>query len=275
MTPSFSVTILGSGTSTGVPVVGCCCPVCTSPDLRNRRTRCSALLRWAGRTVLVDTTTDFRQQALREGLSAIDAVLVTHTHADHVNGIDDLRPFSFTADAPIPLYASPAALERLRRSFSYIFCESDDATVYRPRLHPSPLDGPFELFGRTVVPVPLVHGNGDALGYRVGPFAYLTDCNAIPAASASLLQGLEVLVIDALRYRPHATHFNIEQAIDAARRLGVRRTLLTHLGHDVDHARLAAELPEGIEVAYDGLRLEFPDEPPEAGSSLQQRQSTF
>ena len=276
MTPFLGVTILGSGTSTGVPVVGCRCPVCTSSDPRNRRTRCSVLLQWEGRTVLIDTATDLRQQALREEVSVIDAVLFTHTHADHVNGIDDLRPFNFAAGEPIPIYAAAAALESLRRSFGYIFCESDDETAYRPRLRPQPVTGPFELFGRTVVPVPLAHGHGESLGYRVGPFAYLTDCSAIPAASEALLQGLEVLVIDALRYRPHPTHLNINKATAAAGRLGARRTFLTHLSHDVDHMRLAAELPAGNEVAYDGLRLELPGRPPaEDRAALQGLQSTL
>ncbi len=260
---ALTLTILGSGTSTGVPVLGCACAVCRSPQAEDRRTRCSALLHWEGYRVLIDTATDFRQQALREGLTGIDAVLFSHTHADHLHGIDDLRTLA-PPDVAIPVYGAPAAVASIRRAFAYIF--SDDAEPgYRPRLALKAVDAPFALFGQTVIPVPLLHGAGTALGYRVGTLAYLTDCHAIPDASLPLLQGLDVLVIDALRFTPHFSHFNVAGAIAAARRLGARRTVLTHLGHDVDHHRHGAELPPGFEFAYDGQKLQVPL-PPAGGA---------
>ncbi len=249
-------TVLGSGTSTGVPVIGCRCPVCRSALPQNRRTRCSALLRWGGRSVLIDTATDFRQQALREGIDQVDAVLFTHTHADHVHGIDDLRTFTMRG-GNLPVYASAPALETIRRVFSYIFVDESEPG-YRPRLSLHTVHGPFALFGHEVVPVPLVHGHGEALGYRIGPLAYLTDCSAIPAASMALLAGLEVLVIDALRFTAHTSHLNIAGAVAAAQAIGARRTLLTHLSHEVDHFRHSAGLPAGVEFAYDGLQLRVP-----------------
>ena len=251
---NLTFTILGSGTSSGVPVPGCRCEVCQSHDPLNRRTRCSALLSYGNKNVLIDTATDLRQQVLREGLARIDAVLFTHTHADHVNGIDDLRPFNSLSGEPIPIYGSPACLGRLHRSFSYIFDDNPEPG-YRPRLLPREIHGPFELFGQLVTPLPLRHGSGESLGYRIGPLAYLTDCHAIPAATEELLAGIEVLVIDALRFRPHGTHFNIPQALEAAAHLGARRTFLTHLSHDVEHVRDSVQLPAGTEFAYDGLRL--------------------
>lgn len=256
MTGMLEVTILGSGTSTGVPMAGCRCAVCTSDAPENRRTRCSVLLSHEGRHVLVDTSTDLRQQALREGIDRIDAVLYTHAHADHLHGIDDLRPFN-RSTAPIPLYGDPATLQRVRQTFDYIFSDEIDPG-YRPRLETRPVTGPFELFGLRIDPIPLRHGQGNSLGYRIGPFAYLTDCSAIPPSSAERLKGLEVLVIDGLRFTPHATHFNIPQAIAAAESLGARRTLLTHLSHDVDHPRHSAGLPPGVEFAFDGQRLRLP-----------------
>lgn len=253
---TLEVTILGSGTSTGVPVAGCRCAVCTSADPRNNRTRCSVLLRWRERSILVDTSTDLRLQALREGIDRIDAVLYTHAHADHLHGIDDLRPFNLNSRAPIPIYGNPATLQRVRQTFDYIFSD-EGGNGYRPRLETHPVTAPFDLFGLRIGPVPLRHGRGSSLGYRIGPFAYLTDCNAIPPASAGELQGVEVLVIDALRFTPHDTHFNIPQAIAAGRSLGARRILLTHLSHDVDYGRHSEELPPGAEFAYDGQRLVF------------------
>lgn len=252
---AMTVTILGSGTSTGVPVVGCSCPVCTSTDPQNVRTRCSALIYHGGKNILIDTTTDLRQQALRENLTRIDAVLYTHTHADHVHGIDDLRPFNFASGQSIPIYGSAETIAVIRRNFGYIFSDEME-TGYRPRLETREVDGAFALFDLSVESLPLQHGTGRSLGFRIGPFAYLTDCSAIPAATESRLQGLEVLIIDGLRFRPHTTHFNIPQAIEVSARLGARRTLLTHLSHEVDHARCAPQLPPGVELAFDGQRLE-------------------
>jgi len=250
------LTILGSGTSTGVPVLGCRCAVCRSAHAENRRTRCSALLRWNGRNVLIDTATDFRQQALREGLDRIDAVLFSHTHADHIHGIDDLRTLTLTGDL-LPVYGAAEAMATLQRVFAYIF-SGDAEPGFRPRLALQAVAGPFLLFGRTVIPVPLQHGPGTALGYRVGNLAYLTDCNGVADTSLQLLAGVEVLVIDALRFTSHATHFNLAGAIAVARRIGARRTLLTHLSHDVDHHRHGADLPAGVEFAYDGQTLTLP-----------------
>ena len=251
-----TVTILGSGTSTGVPVVGCSCAVCTSRDPRNSRTRCSVLIAHQGRNILIDTTTDLRQQSLREKIERIDAVLYTHTHADHVHGIDDLRPFNFIAGQAIPIYGSGETLASIRRNFAYIFDEELEEG-YRPQLEPREITGPFDLFGLSVEPIDLHHGCGRSLGFRIGPFAYLTDCSAIPEASEQRLQGLEVLVIDGLRFRPHSTHLNITQASEIASRLGVPRTLLTHLSHEVEHAGCSKELPEGVELAFDGQQIEL------------------
>jgi phosphoribosyl 1,2-cyclic phosphate phosphodiesterase len=253
---SLTLTILGSGTSTGVPVLGCRCAVCRSDHPENRRTRCSALLSWHGRNVLIDTATDFRQQALREGIERIDAVLFSHTHADHVHGIDDLRTFALKRGA-IPVYGSAAAMATIQRVFAYIFTDEMEPG-FRPRLTLHTVAAAFELFGQKVTPVPLFHGTGESYGYRVGGLAYLTDCSSIPAASLPLLEGLDVLVIDALRFTAHASHLNVAGAVAVARQIGARRTLLTHLSHEVDHFRHAAELPEGMEFAYDGQCLTMP-----------------
>jgi phosphoribosyl 1,2-cyclic phosphate phosphodiesterase len=215
------------------------------------------LLRWAGRNVLIDTSTDFRQQGLREGLDRVDAVLFTHTHADHIHGIDDLRTLTPAEGDAIPVYGSQQTAQKIERVFSYIFHDVEEPG-YRPRLRISAIAAPFELFGRIVTPVPLVHGPGESYGYRIGPLAYLTDCSEVPGDSLSLLQGLEVLVVDALRFREHASHFNLEGAIELARKLGVPRTLLTHLSHDIDYEAHGAELPGGVEFAYDGLILTLP-----------------
>jgi phosphoribosyl 1,2-cyclic phosphate phosphodiesterase len=257
MSAGLTVTILGSGTSTGVPVPACGCAVCTSGDARNRRTRCSVLLSWAGRNVLIDTSTDLRQQVLREGITRIDAVLYTHTHADHVHGIDDLRPFNLATGEAIPVYGSAETLAVIRRNFGYIF-DGELPPGYRPQLETHLAEAPFELFGQTVEPLLLQHGPGLSLGYRVGSFAYLADCSAIPEASERRLRGLELLVIDGLRFRPHETHFNIPQALAVSARLGARRTVLTHLSHEVDHGRHEPLLPHGTSLAFDGQRLRMP-----------------
>jgi phosphoribosyl 1,2-cyclic phosphate phosphodiesterase len=252
----MKVTILGSGTSTGVPMVGCGCRVCSSDDPRDNRTRASLLIRHADRRILIDTSTDLRRQALRERLTAVDAVLFTHSHADHVNGIDDLRGFHFLHRNIVPCFASHAASEILLTAFPYIFREIE-GSGYTPIMRLNEITAPFDLFGLKVVPIPLVHGLTTTLGYRIGPLAYLTDCSAIPDASLPLLAGLDVLIIDGLRWNPHPFHFHIEGAIAAADRLNPRRTILTHLSHDVLYAD-GAKLPERIEFAYDGLELDIP-----------------
>ncbi|MBC8018462.1 MAG: MBL fold metallo-hydrolase [Verrucomicrobia bacterium] len=251
----MKVTILGSGTSTGVPMVGCSCRVCSSDDPKDKRTRTSLLIQHNGRNILIDASTDLRFQALREGIQRVDAVLFTHSHADHVNGIDDLRGFYFLHKEVIPCFGSRTTLDALLTGFSYIFHELD-GSGYAPLLHPQEVDGSFELFGLTVIPVPLEHGRTTALGFRIGDFAYLTDCNGIPPSSLALLKGLDVLVVDGLRWNPHPFHFNIEAAIAATRPLKPVRTIFTHLSHDVLFAD-GVTLPPGYEFACDGMTFDI------------------
>ncbi len=247
--------ILGSGTSTGVPMVGCSCRVCRSTDPRDQRTRTSLLIRTAtGNNILIDTCTDLRRQMLREGIDALDAVLFTHTHADHVNGIDDLRGFHYIHKRLIPCYGTAETIHHLQSTFPYIF-KGLERAGYAPLLDAQIIDLPFELFGCRITPVPLLHGPIPATGYRINDLAYLTDCSLIPDASIPLLQGVDTLIIDALRYTPHPSHFNITSALELIGRLRPRRALLTHLTHEVAH-RDGARLPEGVELAYDGMLLE-------------------
>jgi len=252
----LDVTLLGTGTSTGVPVPACDCEVCRSDDPRDHRTRCSLLLGYNGRNILIDTATDLRQQALRENIRRIDAVLFTHTHADHIHGIDDLRPFNFKGTDPIPVYAGPEAVASMERNFAYIF-GNDERVGYCPRLTLQPISGAFELFGLPIVPVPLLHGPGTALGFRCGPIAYLTDCSAIPDASLPLLENLDLLILDALRFRPHTSHFNVAEALEQVSRIGAAQTLLTHLSHEILHRKHEKGLPDKVGFAYDGQKLSF------------------
>jgi phosphoribosyl 1,2-cyclic phosphate phosphodiesterase len=203
----------------------------------------------------VDTSTDLRQQVLRLGLRDIDAVLYTHAHADHVFGLDDLRMFNWRRGGAIPIYGSRITLDAIRRTFWYVF-EDVEAGGGKPLLDLHEIDAPFALLGREMVPIPLHHGRLPILGYRCGGFAYLTDVSAIPEPSYALLAGLDVLVLSALRRRPHPTHLHLARALEEARRIGAKRTLFTHIAHELSHAAVAAELPAGIELAYDGLTLE-------------------
>jgi len=252
----MKITILGSGTSTGIPMVGCHCQVCDSADRHDKRTRASILVEHSGKRILVDTSTDLRGQMLREAVPQIDAVLLTHTHADHIHGIDDLRGFHFLHRRIIPCYGSPETMQRVTASFAYIF-DGLSSEGYSPLLEPFSVGAAFELFGRSITPIPIKHGTLNATGYRFENAAYITDCSAIPEASLALLQGLDLLIIDALRYSPHPNHFNIEGALRMVQTLGPRRTLLTHLTHEVHH-RDGARLPAGVEFAYDGLSVELP-----------------
>ena len=236
-------------------MVGCSCPVCRSNDPRDKRTRASLLIRYNDHTVLIDTSTDLRAQALRQQIRRIDAVLFSHAHADHVNGIDDLRGFHFLHKEVIPCFAARETLDILQSGFSYIFNEHE-GSGYTPLLAAHVIDTPIELFGRVIIPIPLVHGRTSSLGYRIGNFAYLTDCSAIPDSSRELLYGVELLVIDGLRWKEHPFHFNFPGAIAAARQLGALRTVLTHLTHEVAYTD-EAKLPPGFELAYDDMEFEL------------------
>lgn len=250
----MKITILGCGTSTGVPMVGCTCPVCTSTEPRDTRTRSSVLVEYAGKCVLIDTSTDLRRQALREKIQRIDAVLFTHSHADHIHGIDDLRGFHFIHRRLIPCYGSEETMRVIAGNFSYIF-KGLESGGYAPLMEAHVIGSPFDLFGKTVRPVPLLHGTMPATGYRIDDTAYLTDCSAIPESSLPELQGLDTLIIDALRYTPHENHFNISSALDMVKLLAPRRAVLTHLTHEVSY-RDRERLPLGVDFAYDGMVLE-------------------
>jgi len=251
------ITFLGTGTSTGVPVPTCSCAVCLSTDPRDKRLRPSVLLDWDGAAVLVDTSTDLRMQALRHGLMHLDAVLYTHAHADHVFGLDELRMYNWRRGGPIPVFGSAETLAAIRRTFWYVF-EDVEAGGGKPALDLHAVDAPFPLLGRTIVSVPLHHGRLPILGYRTGGFAYLTDVSEIPARSYPLLRDLDVLVISALRLRPHPTHMHLARALEEAARIGARHTWLTHIAHEIGHAEVSNALPSGVALAYDGLSVEVP-----------------
>jgi phosphoribosyl 1,2-cyclic phosphate phosphodiesterase len=268
---SLKVTVLGSGTSHGVPSIGCDCAVCRSTDPRDRRTRPSILIELgdggaaapvarAVRSILVDTSTDLRAQALANNVRRVDAVLFTHSHADHVMGIDEMRRYNAMQQTPIGCYASASTIADLRRMFSYIFTPAPQHGGGIPQLRLFPLAGAFTMGGVEITPVPLFHGQLPVLGFRVGAFAYLTDCNRIPDESWPLLLdagGVRCVVLDALRERPHPTHFSVSEALDVVRRLGAERAYFTHICHDLPHAATCARLPDGVELAYDGLVLEL------------------
>ncbi len=250
------MTMLGSGTSTGVPVIGCRCAVCTSTDPRNRRMRPGLLLETTGGVILVDASPDFREQALRFGVDRVDAVLFTHSHADHVFGLDDLRIYNFRQRAPIPCYGSAETMGRLRQIFAYAFEDTQEGGG-KPKLELHAVDRPFALLGGTVVPIPVMHGEMEVYGWRLGRFAVVTDVNLIPEASWRALDGVEVLVLSALRYRAHPTHWSLEESLAAARRIGARRTILTHIAHDIDHTDVRVPLPAEVEIGHDGLVVDF------------------
>jgi len=252
-----TLTVLGSGTSMGVPTIGCECAVCQSRDPHDRRTRPSVMVSYDGHHVLIDTTPDFREQALREKIRRVDAVLYTHTHADHILGIDDLRPLSYRhRPDKLPLYATPHHCEFLRTMFRYIF-EADYKFGGLPMVELKEIDGLVELFGARFEPVTVIHGETPILGFRFGSAAYLTDHSDIPAGSMEKLRGLEILFLDALRHKPHPTHSTVEQALKIVDEVKPKRAFFTHICHDLPHEVTNAALPPQVRLAYDGMKLEF------------------
>lgn len=251
---------LGTGTSFGIPQVGCGCAVCRSSDPRDRRTRSAAAIEAGGATILIDTPPELRLQLVEADIVRIDAVLYTHEHADHINGIDDLRIFSSRDHRPIPVYGPVETLQRLRTSFNYIFDPDVEpyAGTSKPLLAPEALEPGHivEIAGIPVLPLAFDHGHLRVFGYRFGSVAYITDVKRVHQAARAQLADLEVLVLNALWRRPHPTHLSISEAVQTAHELGARRTFLTHLTHETGHAELLAELPDGIEPAYDGLSVE-------------------
>lgn len=252
----MQLTILGCGASMGVPAIGCQCAVCASADQRNHRTRTAALLRANEAEILIDAGPDLRQQALRSGISRLDAVLLTHAHQDHVGGIDDLRPINMAMGAPLPMYGRPDTLQRVRHQFDYAFAAEPTPST-RPQLQLEALpDGPFTVAGVPITPLPIKHGEWSIVGFRFGSIAYVTDVSYIPEDTFDLLAGVDDLVLGALRYKPHPIHFTIDQALEAIALIRPRRAWLTHMTHDVDYATLSAELPPHVRPAHDGLVIE-------------------
>lgn len=252
-----TLTVLGSGTSMGVPTLGCDCRVCNSADERDRRTRPSVMVEYNGRVVLIDTTPDFHAQAVREKIARVDAVFYTHSHADHILGLDDLRPLSFRHESgSVPLYASAATAKDIKSVFRYVF-ERDPDYATLAKVHIEELDGAVELFGARFDPVDVVHGRQTIQGFRFGSAAYLTDFSDIPERSKEKLHGLDILFLDALRHRPHPTHSNVENSLRLVNELGPKRAFFTHISHDLPHEATNATFPPHVRLAHDGLRLEF------------------
>lgn len=252
----MEILFLGTGTSHGVPMIGCECAVCRSDDPRDNRLRPSIYVTGdQGTRVLIDTTPDLRQQCLRERITRVDAVVYTHAHADHTLGFDELRRFNHLTKRPVPVYGDEATLQALQRTFSYAFEKGAAAGGGVPDVSLTVIDGPFVVGELALQPLTVYHGSNPVLGFRIGRFAYLTDCNAVPDDTIQQLGDLDVLVLDALRHRSHPTHYSLSEATAVAQRIGARSTLFTHMCHDLGHAATCAALPDGLSLAYDGLRI--------------------
>ena len=251
----MQVTFLGTGTSMGIPMIGCQCKVCQSKDPRDKRTRTSVWLKINGINIIIDTGIDFRQQALRENISTVDAVLFTHHHVDHIFGLDELRAINFLQKKSVAIYSSAHTYQHLKRVYKYVFdnsCYPSDT----PEIDHQLIDeDPFQVFNIEIIPVPLFHGELPVFGFRIGNFSYCTDVSRIPPESYELLQGSDVVVLGALRDRPHPTHFTIEQAVVEAQKIGAKKTYLVHLSHEVGHQELIARLAENVQPAFDGLKI--------------------
>ena len=254
-----TLTVLGSGTSMGVPTIGCDCRVCRSADPHDRRTRPSLMVEWNGHRIVIDTTPDFRQQALREKIDHVDAVLYTHGHADHILGLDDLRPLTYTrvtGGAKVPLYASAETGRVLRSVFRYVF-EQDYKFGGLAQVDLHEINGPIRICDAEFQPITVIHGDQEIYGYRFGSAAYLTDFSQVPEASLAQLQGLDILFLDALRHKPHPTHSTVSESLKLVERTRPNQAYFTHIAHDLPHQETNAQLPSNVRLSHDGLRLEF------------------
>lgn len=252
----MKITFLGTGTSHGVPMIACNCKVCASDNPKNKRMRTSALVCENGYNVLIDATPELRLQCLQNRVTRLDAVLITHPHADHIFGLDDLRRFNMVQKSGIPIYGAAHSLDTIRRVFSYVFEDRSGRLGIIPRFSLNLINGNLNIGGLSIVPVDASHGDEKVTGYRFGKFAYLTDVSDIPESSLEVLEGLDVLVIGALRYTPHVKHFSVEQALSVVKRLSPRRAYFTHICHDIEHEEGGSKLPEGVEFAFDGLVID-------------------
>ena len=255
--------MLGSGTSVGVPAIGCSCEVCRSGHPRNQRTRCAVIVGLPEGNLLIDTPPDLRQQLLRENIGIVHAALFTHEHADHLHGLDDLRLFQFYLGHPVPIYCEDKVSDRIQRVFDYAFSDIEPTHVgATPKLSLRSIrDEPFDVLGQQIIPVRLLHGpRFEVLGFRIGNVAYCTDTSEIPAESWPKLGGLDVLILDALRKRPHISHMSLDEAIATAEKLEAKRTIFTHISHEMDHETINKQLPRGMELGYDGLRIQLTED---------------
>jgi phosphoribosyl 1,2-cyclic phosphate phosphodiesterase len=260
MSEPLTFTFLGTGTSVGVPMIGCDCPVCRSTNPRNHRTRSSVLIGTPQGNLLIDTTPELRLQLLRERVRLVHAVVFTHYHADHLFGLDDVRLFPRQLGGPLPLYCTDEVEAVIRRAFAYAFRSENDYLPMGaiPRLVFRRITRePFEVLGQRLVPIPLEHAQYHVFGFRINDVAYCTDVNHIPEESWPLLEGLRVLILDALRFKPHPAHFSLNEALEVIDRVKPERAYLTHLAHEFDHEVINRQLPAGVELAYDGLKFEF------------------
>jgi len=252
----MEITFLGTGTSHGVPQIGCKCEVCTSKFHKNKRTRSSILIKNNSQSILVDTSTDFRFQAIKNKIEKIDAILYTHFHADHVHGIDDLRMFNEIQGGALPIYGNNLTIKMLKEMFPYIFCGAIQLGGGMPSLSPYVTEEEFEISGLKILPIKAFHGKLEISGYRINDFAYLTDCSFIPDESMEKLHDLKLLVLGALRYRKHPTHFTLDEACEIIAKLRPEKAYLTHIAHDLEHRKVNQELPKNIKLAFDGMKLE-------------------
>ena len=256
----MKITFLGTGTSVGVPMIGCDCDVCKSADPRNTRLRSSIFLQAGGADILVDAAPDFRTQALQNRIRHIDAVVFTHSHADHIFGFDEIRRFNTIQDCLIPAYGSPAAVADLKRVFNYVVTAKPEG-LFRPIVEFREIVSPLKIKNLNIVPVQVTHGPEDALGYLFEAdgrrFGYVPDCSAMPEAGIEILKGADLMVLDALRHRPHIAHFTVEESVGILRRICAKKSFLIHMCHDLDHVETEKSLPDGIRLSYDGLKVEL------------------